>query len=85
MRKDFDKWNEEKKTIHTRVRAPFCHEREVWWCALGVNVGSEQDGSGVEYRRPVLVLKHLSKETFLAVPLTRSERMHTHSVFRWAR
>jgi len=76
MQKDFDRWNTEKKIIHARVRTPFCHEREVWWCTLGLNVGSEQDGSGVEYRRPVLVLKHLSKETFLAVPLTTSVNKH---------
>ena len=76
MRKDFDAWNKQKKKIHDSVAAPFYHEREIWWCSLGVNVGFEQDGSGEEYRRPVLVLKGLSEQTFFAVPLTTSTQKH---------
>ncbi len=76
MIKDFDGWNEQKKQTHKRSDAPFYHDRELWWCALGVNVGSEQDGSGEEYRRPVLVLKGLSAETCLVIPLTTSARHH---------
>lgn len=76
MIKDFDRWNEKKKTINTRADGPFFHEREIWWCSLGVNVGFEQDGSGDEYRRPVLVLKGLSRKTFVAAPLTASTKSH---------
>ena len=76
MTKDFDKWNKKKKDLHARNDAPFYHEREIWWCTLGVNIGSEQDGSGDKYRRPILVLKGLSKETFLAVPLTTAAGIH---------
>ena len=76
MEKDFDEWNERKKQTHRRNDAPFCHERELWWCALGVNVGFEQDGSGEDYRRPVLILKGLSAATCLVVPLTTSTRRH---------
>ena len=77
MAKDFDTWNALKKEIDTRTVAPFYHEREVWWCSLGVNVGFEQDGSGNEYRRPMLVLKGLSRQTFLGVPLTTAEKEHS--------
>jgi mRNA interferase MazF len=76
MQKDFDDWNEQKKKTHERNDAPFCHKRELWWCALGVNIGFEQDGSGDEYRRPVLVLKSMSKQTFLAIPLTTATNNH---------
>jgi mRNA-degrading endonuclease toxin of MazEF toxin-antitoxin module len=76
MEKDFDGWNERKKTANARRDPPFCHERELWWCTLGLNVGSEQDGSGDDYRRPVLVLKGLSIETCLVIPLTTSARRH---------
>lgn len=76
MQKDFDKWNEQKKEINERMDAPFYHEREVWWCALGVNVGFEQDGSGRQYDRPVLILKGLSAQTFVAIPLTTSKHEH---------
>jgi mRNA-degrading endonuclease toxin of MazEF toxin-antitoxin module len=76
MQKDFDRWNEFKKHINNRSNVPFCHDRELWWCAVGLNVGFEQDGSGKEYARPVLILKSLSRETFIAVPLTTSPKRH---------
>ena len=43
---------------------------------LGENVGFEQDGSGDDYRRPILALKALGSNTLLAVPLTTSARTH---------
>jgi len=76
MKKDFDGWNEKKKIINDAPTAPFCHERELWWCALGMNVGFEQDGSDIEYRRPVLILKGLSAQTSLVIPLTTSASIH---------
>ena len=76
MEKDFDGWNEKKKQTNGRADAPFYHQREIWWCSLGVNVGFEQDGSGAEFRRPVLILKGLSRSTCLVVPLTTSARKH---------
>ncbi|MBI5799065.1 MAG: type II toxin-antitoxin system PemK/MazF family toxin [Candidatus Yonathbacteria bacterium] len=76
MSKDFDSWNKKKRDLDQRESSPFCHERELWWCTLGVNVGFEQDGSDIEYRRPVLILKGLSKQTCLVIPLTTSTHAH---------
>lgn len=76
MEKEFDKWNIKKKALHNRQDNLFYHEREIWWCALGINIGFEQDGSGEEYRRPVLILKGLSAKTCLIVPLTASSQKH---------
>lgn len=69
MRKDFDIWNGHKKEIDQRPRL-FFHEREIWWCQLGVNVGFEQDGKGKKFARPVLVFKKFNKEVFWALPLS---------------
>ena len=76
MKKDFDTWNENKKRIHTEGESKLYHERELWWCALGANVGAEQDGSLKEYRRPVLILKGLSRQTILVIPLTATPKHH---------
>lgn len=76
MEKYFTQWNTNKQDIHASGMRKFYHVREVWWCALGVNIGSEQDGSGDEYRRPVLILKGLSKDTCLIIPLTTSKQTH---------
>jgi mRNA-degrading endonuclease toxin of MazEF toxin-antitoxin module len=75
--KDFDKWNEKKKEIHSsEMSRKYYHEREIWWCSLGVNVGYEHDGTGATYQRPVLILRGLSAETCLAIPLTSSPNRH---------
>lgn len=74
--KNFDGWNEIKKAIHLDESTKFYHAREVWWCSLGINVGFEQDGTGDEYRRPVLILKGLSRQTCLVIPLTASTHIH---------
>lgn len=80
MAKDFDGWNTKKQNIDTSESTRFYREREVWWCHLGLNIGSEQDGSGKKFARPVLILKGLSKTTCFIVPLTTSAESHAFRV-----
>lgn len=45
MQKDFDQWNSEKKGLE--ISGPESlqfHEREIWWCSIGINLGDEHDG-----------------------------------------
>ena len=51
------------------VRANF-HEREIWYCHLGENIGFEQDGKGEHFLRPVVIIRKFNNEVFWAVPLT---------------
>jgi mRNA interferase MazF len=74
--KDFDAWNERKKKIDAEAKAVLYHTREIWWCSLGTNVGYEQDGTGDEQQRPVLILKGISKSTCFIIPLTTSPKQH---------
>jgi mRNA interferase MazF len=77
--KDFDNWNKEKQILEKKERKVYIKDREVWWCSLGINLGSEIDGKNGLYERPVLVLKILSKGTFLVLPLTtkgKEDRNH---------
>ncbi|KKW11243.1 MAG: Toxin-antitoxin protein [Parcubacteria group bacterium GW2011_GWA2_49_9] len=76
MKKDFDSWNEQKKKIHDIHENKLYHQRQIWWCSLGLNIGFEQDGTGGEYERPVLILKGLSRNTCLIIPLTSSPEKH---------
>lgn len=71
MEKDFDTWNVQKKTVN-QMSSKLYHERDIWWCSLGINVGFEQDGAGIEHQRPVLVIKGVSKELCFIAPLTTS-------------
>ena len=70
MKKDFKKWHSAKTEIENSPKRLFFHEREVWWCSVGANVGFEQDGKGEKFTRPVLVFKKFNKEVFWAVPLS---------------
>lgn len=70
MKKDFDRWNEDKKKLD-RTRSDFdFHEREIWWCAIGLNIGSEQLSFSTDFSRPILVVRRLSPNVFLGIPLT---------------
>ena len=55
--KDFEEWNKIKKEIELSDYIPYFDIGEIWWCALGVNIGVEVDGKGNDYLRPVLILK----------------------------
>lgn len=73
MKKDFQKWHTKKSEISEIKKSPFFHEREIWFCYLGANVGFEQDG-GEEFLRPVIVFRKFNNEIFWAIPLTKSKK-----------
>ena len=75
MQKDFDGWNEKKKRVNEE-RPRFYTVREVWWCNLGVNVGTEQDGKGELFLRPCVIVRAFGKDACMVVPLTTSTREH---------
>ncbi|MEK7644985.1 MAG: type II toxin-antitoxin system PemK/MazF family toxin [Patescibacteria group bacterium] len=72
MKKDYPQWHQKKTILNDRkdIDTLFFREKEVWWIALGANIGFEQDGKGDEFRRPVLILKKFNKYLVLIVPLT---------------
>ena len=78
--KNFDDWNILKKNINEREINPdlFFHEREVWWCSLGINIGSEADGKNEIFERPVLIIKKFNSEMVWAVSLTSKEKVGKH-------
>lgn len=81
MKKDFQKWHDRKANIDELGHRPYFHEREIWWCAIGVNIGFEQDGAGEDYLRPVIIFKKFNNDIFWAMPLTHAEKQ-TRFYFR---
>ena len=83
MKKNFWPWHRLKSDLHHRTQnPPYFHEREVWFCSLGLNVGHEQDGIHKQFERPVVILKRF-KHSFLAIPLStqiRNDKYHLHLV-----
>src|SRR3989344_8021848 len=80
MQKDFDGWNEHKKETNSREDTLLYRERDVRWCRLGTNVGFEQDGTGRDHSRPVLVLRAFSRSVCLIIPLTTSTKQNPYHV-----
>ncbi len=79
MSKDFGKWHDKKERIDELPQRPFFHDREIWFCYIGANVGVEQNGSQEEFLRPVVILRKFNNESFWAIPLTKSKKAdNTH-------
>jgi mRNA-degrading endonuclease toxin of MazEF toxin-antitoxin module len=74
MKKDFDVWNKLKKEIDNSKTDFYVQTRQIWWCSLGVNIGSEQNGHGECFERPVIVIRKYTSDTFLCIPLTTKEK-----------
>ncbi len=68
--KQFDKWNEVKKNLHTKKNKIFFKERDIFYIKLGENIGFEQSGKGDVFLRPVVILKKFNNSFFMGVPLT---------------
>lgn len=65
-----------KKINHNFTNAPlvYFYEREIWWAALGKNIGIEVDGKHENFERPVLILKVFSLDLCLILPCTTQEK-----------
>jgi mRNA-degrading endonuclease toxin of MazEF toxin-antitoxin module len=77
MYKDFDKWSEQKKKFENTTSGFLFSTGEIWWCSVGLNVGVESCGKGEKYQRPVLVLKKLSRSSFIGIPLSTQKKEGT--------
>ncbi len=68
--KSFDKWNEVKKELHNNgVRRSF-KNRDIFYMKMGQNVGVEQNGKGNEFVRPVVILKKITNDMFIGIPVS---------------
>lgn len=77
-RKDFAGWAKVAEEVERRKRPDFVKTGAVFWCNIGVGVGSELVGKGQEFTRPVLVLAMLDKSSVLVVPTTTKFQTGSH-------
>jgi len=75
--KNFDGWNKYKKQLEIKksplfdkkTRKFLFHQREIWHCSIGVNIGTEICGKNDHFERPVLIIRKSGRH-FVALPLT---------------
>jgi mRNA interferase MazF len=75
-----DAWNEIKKRIIAKSRVIFCKPRQIWWCSIGMNIGTEIYGKNHLFERPVLILKMYGHATAFVAPLTTKNHDNRYSV-----
>ena len=67
---NYDVWNELKKKLQDIDEPPLFRERDIWWYAAGENLGSEINGKGPKFSRPILIVRKYGDTTFFGVPLS---------------
>lgn len=78
MVKNFIEWMTLKAKIHTREsKPPFFKEGEIWWCHWGENIGTEMNGKGAPFTRPIFILKKYDAYSFMTLPLTTKHKIGT--------
>ena len=73
----YDLWNEQKKVLAVTQKKILFKEGDIWWCSLGLNIGTESYGKGETFRRPVLIIKKLSGDACITLPLTSKQKIGT--------
>lgn len=73
--KRFRAWHKLKYRIHFNTNIPLGYkERDIWWVSLGHNVGTEEDGKGQMFNRPVLIVRGFSRYQFWGIPLSTTSK-----------
>jgi len=81
MFKNFIEWIHTKMRLDGRVRKiNSIKEGEVYWCALGENIGDEENGKGNLFRRPVLVFKKFNNNIFWGIPMSTKNKGNIYYV-----
>lgn len=70
MEKDFNTWNRKKIKIDSNTGYKNPKEKEIWWCRVGLNIGTEVYGKGDDFIRPVLVINAEGSQSFIGLPLS---------------
>lgn len=78
--KNFDEWNKYVKHLELQDSQEYFSDHEVWWCAIGVNVGSEIDGKNDKFERPVLVIVRMNQDKLFIAPITSNIKNYSDRV-----
>jgi len=72
---NYNNWNNIKKDLSKNTRNINFNQKEIFMTYVGYNIGFEQNGDkNQNFLRPVLVYKKFSKNLFLGIPLTTTEK-----------
>ena len=70
IKRDYKKWMPVKADTHNAGNCRTFSEGQIWWCIWGENVGTEINGKGELFLRPVYIFKKDGRLNFIGIPLT---------------
>ncbi|MEA3370836.1 MAG: type II toxin-antitoxin system PemK/MazF family toxin [Campylobacterota bacterium] len=65
-----DEWNEVKKKTQNDKKVRLFKQRDIFFIKMGENIGYEQNGKGTNFVRPIVVLKKITSNMFIGIPLS---------------
>ena|SRR3989344_6518846 len=68
-------WFKLKSKLGVKETTILFREREIWWCSIGINIGDEQNGKNESFNRPVLILRKITKTSFVGLPMTSKSKI----------
>jgi len=66
----YSEWFKIKHILEKSKNILECRQKEIWFCHLGKNIGTEQNGKEREFLRPCLIIKKFNAVSILIIPLT---------------
>ncbi len=69
---NFDKWNDVKKNTEKSNIKLGIRPRDIFWAKIGQNIGTEEYGKNKNFARPLIVIRKLTSDLFIGIPLTSS-------------
>ena len=67
---NYNRWNKVKINLSSDKKVRLFKERDIFFIKMGHNIGYEQNGKGDDFVRPIVVLKKITKDMFIGVPLS---------------
>ena len=67
---EFNEWNKVKIRVSNVKKVRLFKERDIFYINMGKNIGHEQNGKGHNFVRPIVIVKKISNEMLLAIPLS---------------
>jgi mRNA-degrading endonuclease toxin of MazEF toxin-antitoxin module len=74
----FNRWNELKKKTEDNRRKLGIKPRDIFWTKVGQNIGSEEYGKSDNFARPVIIIRKLTHDLFIGIPLTRTIKVNDY-------
>lgn len=84
MKEIFENWNKLKQKIHEKsLKNVYFKEWDIWWSSLWQNIKSEANWKWEFFMRPILIIKKLSSDSCIAIPLSTKEKKMNLVLFLW--